>query len=371
MKKAKIKTAAKLKSIKSNSLKIKQIPSQKSKPKQKKLSLAKRLVKPLAKKIKVIKLRRRAAPLVRVRKAILPLVAERVSIARETPEEVKFSASQEAIRPRMSPEPVSYYSLPQRYGDNRIILLARDPWWLHSYWDITEQRVNEVMLTAPDNERRNLKWALRVYDVTKVKDFAPENANSFFDLEINFFANSWYVNVNQPERDWCVEIGLKDPSGRFYMVARSNVVKSPYFGISSVVDEEWALPDEDYFKLLGLYDLSGKSSMQIKKKFEEFIRQQMSSPLSSWGISSLSSERARQKDKFFLEVWTELILYGRTEPDAELTVEGKKVNLRSDGTFTLRYALPEGDFKYEVTGVSKNKKHKITKIPAVKRYKKD
>jgi hypothetical protein len=49
-------------------------------------------------------------------------------------------------------------------------------------------------------------------------------------------------------------------------------------------------------------------------------------------------------------------------------VEGKKVNLKPDGTFSLRYALPIGDFKYQVIGISRNKKHKITKTPAVKRF---
>jgi hypothetical protein len=76
------------------------------------------------------------------------------------------------------------------------------------------------------------------------------------------------------------------------------------------------------------------------------------------------------RDEHFLEVWTELILYGRTAPESEVTVEGKKVNVRKDGTFSLRYTLPEGDFKFKVKSTSKNKKHKIAKTPAVKRYNK-
>ncbi|MEI8349221.1 MAG: DUF4912 domain-containing protein [Candidatus Omnitrophota bacterium] len=275
-------------------------------------------------------------------------------------EKVNFTAVQET-------KPESAYNLPLRYGDNRIVLLARDPWWLHTYWDVAEQRINEVISSIPVYERENLKWIIRVYDVTGIKNFEGNNANAFFDIDIRFEANNWYVNVNQPERDWCVEIGLINPFGKFFPVARSNIIKTPYFGISSVIDEEWALPDEDYYKVLGVYDL-GKSSLERKKKFEEIIKHQISSPLASWGMSSLFSERPRVADKFFLEVWTELILYGRTEPDADVTVEGKKVHLKSDGTFSLRYALPVGDYTYQVVGVSKNKKHKITKTPAVKRF---
>lgn len=276
-------------------------------------------------------------------------------------EKVKFTAVKKA------PCDNNRHNLPFRYSDNRIVILARDPWWLYSYWDISEQRVNEVISSIPVHERENLKWILRVYDLTGVRSFTGKNANSFFDIGIHFEANNWYINVNQPEREWCVEIGLITPFGKFFPVARSNIIKTPYFGISSIIDEEWALPDEDYYKVLGVYDL-GKSSLERKKRFEEIVKQQISSPLASWGMSSLFSERAKVSDKFFLEVWTELILYGRTEPDAELTVEGKKVNLKPDGTFSIRYALPVGDYQYKVTGISKNQKHKITKTPAVKRF---
>jgi hypothetical protein len=276
-------------------------------------------------------------------------------------EKVQFTATHEA------PAEVSTYNLPLRYGDNRITIMPRDPWWIYSYWDISEQRINEVVFAIPVYERQNMKWILRVYDLTGINNFDGGNANSFFDIDIHFEASNWYINVNQPERSWCIEIGLLNPFGKFFPVARSNIIKTPYFGISSIIDEEWALPDEEYYKVLGIYDL-GRSSMERKRKFEEIIKHQISSPLSSWGMSSLFSERPRVADKFFLEVWTELILYGRTEPDADVTVEGKKVTLKPDGTFSLRYDFPVGDYQYQVIGVSKNKKHKITKTPAAKRF---
>jgi len=327
--------------------------SKKSPIKKEKKSLLRRVVS------RVVR-RRKKAPTQEeniLPKPVYSLEAEKEAVEIE---KVQFTAVQET-----KPEPAC--NLPLRYGDNRIVLLARDPWWLHTYWDITEQRINEVISSIPVYERENLKWIIRVYDVSGVRNFEGNNANAFFDIDIRFEASNWYMNVNQPERDWCVEIGLINPFGKFFPVARSNIIKTPYFGISSVIDEEWALPDEDYYKVLGVYDL-GKSSLERKRKFEEIIKHQISSPLASWGMSSLFSERPRVADKFFLEVWTELILYGRTEPDADVTVEGKKVHLKSDGTFSLRYALPVGDFTYQVVGVSKNKKHKITKTPAVKRF---
>jgi|GEM_PF-441824 len=265
------------------------------------------------------------------------------------------------------------YDLPWKYNDDRIVILPRDPWWIFTYWDITQGRIDGVVNNIPDDERYGLKWVLRVHDVTGVKDFTGVNSVTYFDIDIYFDARSWYLNTDKPGRGWCVEIGFLSHKGRFYMVARSNIINSPRFGISSNIDEEWALPDEEYFKLLGMYDLSGRSSMSMKRRFEEVVKQQISSQMASWNLSSMTSPMGGmggEADQFFLEVWTELILHGRTHADATVTVEGKKVNLRPDGTFTLRYALPVGDYKYEVTGVSKNRKHKITKTPAVKRFEK-
>ena len=183
------------------------------------------------------------------------------------------------------------------------------------------------------------------------------------------------VLVRQPEKltpdecDWLAaqqaDVALVLAYGH---ILKDEFIATPRFGISSNIDEEWALPDEDYFKLLGMYDL-GRSSISMKKRFEEIVKKQISSQMASFNISSPVGGM-KEQDQFFLEVWTELILHGRTMADAHVTVEGKKVDLRPDGTFTQRYALPVGDYKYEVTGVSKNKKHKITKTPAVKRFEK-
>lgn len=47
--------------------------------------------------------------------------------------------------------------------------------------------------------------------------------------------------------------------------------------------------------------------------------------------------------QFFFEVWTELIVHGRTEPDASVWLNQKGIKLNPDGTFSLRYALPDGE----------------------------
>jgi hypothetical protein len=60
-----------------------------------------------------------------------------------------------------------------------------------------------------------------------------------------------------------------------------------------------------------------------------------------------------QKERGFrLRVATELILYGSTEPDAKVTIQGKPIKLRRDGSFTARWALPDGTIEIPVVAVS-------------------
>lgn len=47
---------------------------------------------------------------------------------------------------------------------------------------------------------------------------------------------------------------------------------------------------------------------------------------------------------FWFNVNAELIVYGATEPDATVTIDGEPIRLRSDGSFTLRFALPDGRY---------------------------
>ncbi len=293
------------------------------------------------------------------------VIPSRLISEKEEVEISKFTPVQTVTAELEAPTPVDV-SLPYRYKDNRIVLLPRDPWWLHTYWDISEKKVEEVMSFMPPQDREKARWILRVYDI-EGKDFSKREYNYFFDIDIHFEANNWYINVNNPERSWCVEIGLKTEK-EFFPVACSNVVKTPYFGISDIVDEEWIIPDEEYFKILGVYDL-GKSSLERRKKLEMIFRKQISSGMFSPGISSLFSlgiKKERER-KFFLEVATELILYGRTEPNASLTVNGERIKLNNDGTFSLRYFLPEGNFRFEVEAISQDKEDRIKITPIVER----
>ena len=232
------------------------------------------------------------------------------------------------------------FRFPSGYGDNKIVLLARDPWWIFAYWEILKNKEEEVIGRIRSSGDSPQKHILRVYDITDV-NFNGKNAHSYFDIELNSLATNWYINVNLPERTWIVDIGIVTNKGDFHALARSNVIKTPRFGMSDQLDAEWMIPDEAYwemFSLSGGFGV-GKGSLEVR----EMIKKRLEEQITSGGISSGASFYKKPAErKFWLVVNSELIVYGATEPDAKVTIQGKEINLRPDGTFGLRFALPDG-----------------------------
>ena len=63
----------------------------------------------------------------------------------------------------------------------------------------------------------------------------------------------------------------------------------------------------------------------------------------------------------------ELIVHGAADPDAHVTLQGKEIKLRPDGTFSLRFALPDGKQVLEARAVSGDKLEERIIVPIVER----
>lgn len=72
------------------------------------------------------------------------------------------------------------------------------------------------------------------------------------------------------------------------------------------------------------------------------------------GASEFIQERIKQQN-FFFELQAELIVYGRTKPNAKVELCGKEIELRNDGTFSLRFMLPDGKIPLEFKATSHDK----------------
>jgi hypothetical protein len=252
--------------------------------------------------------------------------------------------------------------LPSSYGETKAVMLPRDPIWIYVYWEINNDTFEQVKSKYGQNFD-NSGLTLRIYDVTDV-NFDGGNANRYFDISVNPNAMSWYINVGEFNRSWCVDVGYILKNGEFITVARTNSMAMPRHGVSNVTDEQWALLQLEFEKLLKISGAGqiGQSSYDLVKlmreRWEELTKLPTSGVLggasSSFkrGESAPASSGVSQEKSFWLKADTEIIVYGATEPDATLTVQGKNVPLAADGSFTLRFYLPDGQQSYPIEAVS-------------------
>ncbi|OGR53136.1 MAG: hypothetical protein A2049_05305 [Elusimicrobia bacterium GWA2_62_23] len=245
-------------------------------------------------------------------------------------------------------------ALPEGYGTTEAALLPRDPNWMFIYWEITDNSKNNARKEHGADVFEKGRQVIRVYDVT------GGEAAKYFDIPVMLEAKSWYVNVQESGRSYCCEVGLVMPDGKFIGLVKTNTVNLPGGRVSDVTDERWMAVTSDFDKLMQLSGVEyiGKGSGEVAKSLAqrwEMLRA-VFSRASSWGVSSMSSQNLQKpaQKKFWLVADCELILYGATEPDAFVTVSGRKVTLNPDGTFSMRFALPDGVVDLPVKAMSKD-----------------
>jgi hypothetical protein len=257
--------------------------------------------------------------------------------------------------------------LPAGYGKDRIVVMVRDPYWLHAYWELTRHAIQRAE-AALGQEWHTAKPILRLLDVSS-NGTTSTSESTIRDINIHGGCNNWYIDVSDPPRSFRVDIGYLARSGKFYVLARSNVVTTPRAGISDVIDENWA--DIDAKKADRIYAMSGgfdptASSLELKQLFEERLRRPLGSPaVTSFGSGGLMpGGKAR---KFWFQIDAELIVYGATEPNARVMLQGEPVKLRPDGTFTMRFSLPDSRQIIPAVAVSPDGIEERTIVLAVER----
>ena len=177
------------------------------------------------------------------------------------------------------------FEFPSRYGDHKIVLMVRDPWWLYAYWEVDPREEEKIHRSLQAKGLSPMKSILRVYDVTDIL-FDGTNANRFFDIGLHSNAMNWYIEVGQPNRTFLIEIGIVATDGSFHPLCRSNAVTTPRFGMSEVIDEEWMVSEEDYWRMFGLSGGHGigKSSLELKERLKKDLLEQISSGAFSPGL---------------------------------------------------------------------------------------
>jgi len=293
--------------------------------------------------------------------------------------------------------------LPEAYGTKKLFLTARDPHWLYANWDLTREQQSKLNARSAEGH-----LILRVY-ASKIE------GHPLYEIHVHPESRHWFAHVERAGIPYIAELGYYSAVGRWMRVASSSATFTPPDSISEDTSAEFAtIPFEFPFtKLLDIVKAAVSENRPLAQAVEELRRaghpalpringepisnwtgeqetalakivaidesrrvwmgsfeitelirrrlaQEISSlglmsslGISSLGISSLSSPFGGMPAKgFWFNVNAELIIYGATEPDAKVTIGGHAIKLRHDGTFSFRFALPDGQYDLPAVAVS-------------------
>src|SRR5262245_25942632 len=81
--------------------------------------------------------------------------------------------------------------LPTGYGKDRIVVMVRDPYWLHCYWELTRQAVQRAE-AALGQDWHGARPILRLLDVSS-QDTTSAAEAVVRDIDIHGGCNNWYI----------------------------------------------------------------------------------------------------------------------------------------------------------------------------------
>ena len=118
---------------------------------------------------------------------------------------------------------VEYYDLPQRYNQTVVKVLAQTPKTLFIYWEISDDDIAKYKNQYGENFFETTKPVLIIHNDT---------LNYSFEVEINDFANSWYLHVNDSKSDYKIELGRRPINNEnikenYIYISSSNRIESP------------------------------------------------------------------------------------------------------------------------------------------------
>lgn len=256
-----------------------------------------------------------------------------------------------------------------RRTQDRIVTMVRDAFWLHVYWELSAATIQrtEAALGAAWYTAQPI---LRLLDVT-AEDATNSSESVVRDIVIHGGVNNWYIDLDGKPRQYRVDVGYRTERSRFYTICKSNVVTPPKPGGTARSDNHFQArraESERIFALSGGNDPQANTEALRKFLEEKFHRPLSAGSLSNYGSGALS---AFGQKSFHFDMEAELIVYGRTRADARVMISGEPVNLREDGSFTLRFELPDGRQILPATAYTSDGVEERTIILAIERNTKE
>ena len=154
---------------------------------------------------------------------------------------------------------VEYYDLPYRYNQTVVKVLAQTPTNLFVYWDIADS----------DREIFKKEYGYDFFDKTRpVLIVHNETMNYTFEVDINDFANSWYLHVNDANCDYKIELGRKP----IYNYVQREVGELEQKDLNSDFNKYPSKPiDKDYFYVTISNDIDAPNNHILAEDYNKPI----------------------------------------------------------------------------------------------------
>ena len=291
------------------------------------------------------------------------------------------------------PPPPEPPQLPDYYGDEKVILLARDPEWLYCYWDCSQQTRELLRGDRLHHEGKRLVLRILCMDAPEPGQMQG-NTRYWFDVAVLDFARDWYIRVPEDGCIWRAELAVVS-SNSYETILASNLISMPRSEMSENDLTNWMTVDEETFMALAesisivprrahlhmhyepmefpvytekrvgnsksgsilqasrpdaIRVMRGSEELlfRIKKSIERLGLDKHISSISIAQVAAAAESAAKIEVDMPLEVRYELHVYGKTNPTCVLSVNGKQHNLTSNGEFTAKYPLSADELKLNI-----------------------
>ena len=217
---------------------------------------------------------------------------------------------------------------------DQIVLTVPDPFWLHAYWQLSVHSIQRAE-AALGQDWHGARPILRLFDVTSLDTTSTSEA-PLRDIEIHGGCSHWYIDIPQPPRSYRIDIGYRSRTGRFFALCRSNVVTPPKAGVTETLDENWTVDVDEKVTERMLAAAATAEPGQTPRDLDDL--QRLGGKDSPFGSGAALPGKLK---KFFFDLDAQLIVVGRTDPTATVTLNNEPVKISPDGTFAQRYSLPD------------------------------
>lgn len=122
------------------------------------------------------------------------------------------------------PVVLEYYDLPYKYNKTVVKALAQNPNTLFVYWEISDEDRNDFIKKYGKDFFNITKPVLIVHNITDKYSF---------EINIDDFANNWYIHVNDSKCQYSIELGRRFKESNdivnedYLYITSSNMIESP------------------------------------------------------------------------------------------------------------------------------------------------